>query len=147
MIMMTNRTAITQPFGQRARLESGSRPNRPRHSPSPQRLVSRCRSGQRPGAGGGNCSTAGEEKVWNRLPIVCLWSMAPCWDSSRHTPAIANFTTGSCRDLAQSGLVWVIAWPILGWTSLVLTSLGLCWTAENEHELGLPRMNMTGDCR
>ena len=37
--------------GQRARLESGSRPNRPRHSPSPQRLVSRCRSGQRPGAG------------------------------------------------------------------------------------------------
>ena len=37
--------------GQTARLESGSRPNRPLHSPSPQRLVSRCRSGQRPGAG------------------------------------------------------------------------------------------------
>ena len=37
--------------GQTARLESGSRPNRPLHSPSPQRLASRCRSGQRPGAG------------------------------------------------------------------------------------------------
>ena len=108
--------------GQTARLEPGSGPNRPLHSPSPQRLRLALPLWPASRGRGGNCSTAGEEKVWNRLPIVCLWSMAPCWDSSRHTPAIANFTTGSCRVLAQNGPLWVITWPILGWTSLVLTS-------------------------